>query len=69
MLAPASEKASMFAFAVAVAVAVAVAIAIAHRSYTCITKTNAFEVARSLLALTLRAYNSTTLTILNAERE
>ena len=55
------------AVAVAVAVAVAIAVALAHRSYTCVTKTNAFGLVVALLALSLRAYNSTSFTISNAK--
>ena len=55
------------AVAVAVAVAVAIAIALAHRSYICVKQTSAFGLAFALLASGLRAYKSTTLTIMNAK--
>ena len=55
------------AVAVAVALAVAIAVALAYRSYICGTKTNAFALAFALLASSLRAYKSTTLTIVNAK--
>ena len=59
--------ASAVAVAVAVAAAVAITVAITHRSYVCVTNTNVFGLAFALLASKLRAYNSTTLAILNTK--
>ena len=53
------------AFAVAIAVAVAVAVAIARWSYTCFTKTSAFDLALALLASHLSAYKLSTFAIMN----